>query len=142
MLSSFQLHDTTNFSFECLTTSHFGKLSKLSLSKLVYWDVCGLLSYDGHRYLMLCVDHYTRCMWIFPLVAKYDFFYIIKNFVIMVECQFNKKFKHVQTDWDDQVCPVSSYYKIPRHQSSVLCPNTRDQNDIVECSYLHATEIG
>ena len=88
-----------------------GKSSKLPLFvsefrsnnilDLVYCDVWGpapMLSFEGHIYFMLCVDHHSRYMWIYHLAQKSDVYATFKSFVQMVERQFTTKLKNVQTD--------------------------------------------
>ncbi|KAD5508217.1 hypothetical protein E3N88_15920 [Mikania micrantha] len=68
---------------------------------LVFCDVWGpapVASFDGHKYFLLCVDHFTRFMWIFPLKYKSDVFSTFTNFINMAERQFQTTLKSVQTD--------------------------------------------
>lgn len=94
------------------SSCQMGKSSKLSLRlsnfrsnkilDLIYCDVWGpapTLSFNGNRYFMLCVDHHSRYMWLYPLPQKSDVYSTFKSFVLMVERQFNTKIKNVQTDW-------------------------------------------
>ncbi|KAJ9552906.1 hypothetical protein OSB04_016951 [Centaurea solstitialis] len=53
---------------------------------LIYCDVWGLTpspSLDGHRYFLLCVDHYTRYMWLYPLSQKSNVYATLTNFITM-----------------------------------------------------------
>nr|GEX68587.1 retrovirus-related Pol polyprotein from transposon TNT 1-94 [Tanacetum cinerariifolium] len=112
MLSKYSLPVLNKTLVASCNACHVGKSSKLPLSLsnikstcvlyLVFCDVWGpapVTSTDGHKYFLLCVDHYTRYMWVFPLKRKYDVFATFKHFLAMVERQFNIKLKSVQTDW-------------------------------------------
>ncbi|KAJ9553675.1 LOW QUALITY PROTEIN: hypothetical protein OSB04_017720 [Centaurea solstitialis] len=112
MLSKFSLHVTNNCSSLSCDSCLVGKSSKLHLLSstikshhildLVFCDVWGptpVLSSDGHRYFLLCIDHFSRFMWFFPLQHKLDVFVTFKQFLLIIERQFNTKLKSVQTDW-------------------------------------------
>ncbi|GJR45677.1 putative RNA-directed DNA polymerase [Tanacetum coccineum] len=73
-----------------------------------------LLSFEVHRYFMLCVDHHSRYMWICHLAQKSDVYFTLKSFVQMVE-------------------------RIIHRQS---CPHTSEQNGFVECRNRHVVETG
>ena len=98
------------FDFHCNSCS-VGKSSKLNLLSsdynssgvvdLIFCDVWGpapVPSFDGHTYFLLCVDHFSNFMWLFPLKRKSDVFDVFKRFVSMAERQFSTKLKTVQTD--------------------------------------------
>ena len=101
MVSRFSLPLTnTNLSTSC-TSCHMGKLSKPSLRvsdfrssnilDLVYCDVWGpapVIQFEGHRFFVLCVDHNSRYMWIYPLAHNSDVYDTFKRFVAMVERPF------------------------------------------------------
>ncbi|GJY46598.1 putative RNA-directed DNA polymerase [Tanacetum coccineum] len=96
MLSNFSLPVTNKSLSSFCNSCPLGKSSKLPLFEsgfrsnnildLVYCDVWGpapLLSFEGHRYFMLCVDHHSRYMWIYHLAQKSDVYSTFKSFVQM-----------------------------------------------------------
>ncbi|GJU67166.1 putative RNA-directed DNA polymerase [Tanacetum coccineum] len=123
MLSNFSL-PVTNKSLSIFCNScPLGKSSKLPLFEsgfrsnnildLVYCDVWGpapLLSFEGHRYFMLCADHHSRYTWLYHLAQKSDVYFTFKSFVQMVERQFTTKLKNVQTDLGDEFRNLASFF--------------------------------
>ncbi|MFS7963768.1 putative RNA-directed DNA polymerase [Helianthus anomalus] len=94
IISHCSLPITDKFSNTLCTPCQLGKSSKLSLSDssfrsknlfdLVYCDVWGpspALSVDGCRFFLLCVDHYSRYMWFYPLAQKSDVYNVLTNFI-------------------------------------------------------------
>ncbi|MFS7946898.1 putative RNA-directed DNA polymerase [Helianthus anomalus] len=155
IISSYSLPVSTKLS-SCLCTScQLAKSSKLPLKlstfhssnilDLVYCDVWGpssTLSLDGYRYFLLCVDHHSRYMWFYPLAQKSDVYSTLKNFITMVERQFNTKLKTIQTDWGGEFRNLTPYVTSLGiiHQRS--CPHTSEQNGIVERRHRHVVETG
>ena len=87
MFSKFRLPLTKNCASISCDSCSIGKSSKLHLLPsniksnhildLVFYDVWGpapVTSFGGHHYFLLCVDHFTRFMRIFPLKQKSDVF--------------------------------------------------------------------
>ncbi|GJV44035.1 putative RNA-directed DNA polymerase [Tanacetum coccineum] len=123
MLSNFSLPVTNKSLSSFCNSCPLGKSSKLPLFEsgfrcnnildLVYCDVWGpapLLSFKGHRYFMLCVDHHSRYMWICHLAQKSNVYSTFKSFVQMVKCQFTTKLKNVQTDWGGKFRNLASFF--------------------------------
>ncbi|MFS7962643.1 putative RNA-directed DNA polymerase [Helianthus anomalus] len=109
-------------SFVC-DTCLVGKSSKLYLPLSNYhsshildlvicdvWGPASVSSYDGHSYFLLCVDHYSKFMWFFPLKLKSYVFATFRQFITMVERQFKTKLISVQTDWGDEFSKLSPFF--------------------------------
>ncbi|XP_023773239.1 retrovirus-related Pol polyprotein from transposon RE2 isoform X1 [Lactuca sativa] len=112
---------------------------------LVYCDVwCSapVLSSDGHRYFLLCVDHHTRFMWIFPMSDKSEVYNLFKTFVTTVERQFSTKLKKVQTDWGGEFRNTSTFLTSLGIVHIRSCPHTSAQNGFVERRHRHVVETG
>lgn len=112
MLSKYRLPIFGKTASSFCNSCHVGKSSKLHLLSsnyksnhifdLLFCDVWGpapVASSDNHSYFLLCVDNFSRYMWIFPLKQKSDVFTTFKQFLMTAERQFNTKIKYVQTDW-------------------------------------------
>ncbi|KAD7117385.1 hypothetical protein E3N88_04653 [Mikania micrantha] len=132
-----------------------GKSSKLHLVSstyksshildLVFCDVWGpapVASFDNHRYFLLCVDHFSRFSWIFPLKLKSDVYDIFRQFVVMVERQFNTKLKSVQSDWGGEFRNLTPFFKSLGIIHQLTCPHTSEQNGFVERRHRHVVETG
>jgi len=62
---------------------------------------------DGFHYFVIFVNAYTKYIWYYPLVAKFDVYSVFHQFQTLVERQFSLKIKSIQTDWG------SEYQKYP-----------------------------
>ncbi|KAJ0781359.1 putative RNA-directed DNA polymerase [Helianthus annuus] len=155
VISSFSLPVTTKRCSSLCTACQLGKSSKLCLPlsnfrshnvlDLVYCDVWGpspTLSNDGYQFFLLCVDHHSRFMWYFPLTKKSDVYTTFKNFLTMVERQFNTKLKSVQTDWGGEFRNLSPFFTSLGIIHRRSCPYTSAQNGIVERRNRHVVETG
>ncbi|KAD4178089.1 hypothetical protein E3N88_26680 [Mikania micrantha] len=156
MLSLFQLPVTSSScSVSFCEPCAIGKSSKLHLLSstftssnvldLIISDVWGpspVPSSEGHNYFLLCVDHFSKFMWIFPLKRKSDVFPTFKQFLVMVERQFNTKLKQVQTDWGGEFRSLSSFFQSLGILHRLSCPHTSEQNGVVERRHRHVVETG
>ncbi|KAJ0542271.1 putative RNA-directed DNA polymerase [Helianthus annuus] len=155
MLSSFHLPvSDKNFDFNC-SSCLVGKSSKLHLLSSDYhsshvldlvfcdvWGPSGVSSFDGHNYFLLCVDHFSKYMWLFPLKRKSEVFETFKRFVTMAERQFSTKVKSVQTDWGGEFRNLSSFFASIGIIHRLSCPHTSEQNGTVERRHRHVVETG
>ncbi|KAJ0806767.1 putative RNA-directed DNA polymerase [Helianthus annuus] len=155
MLSKQCLPVLNNSSSSPCNACHVGKSSKLHLSPsnfrsnnildLVICDVWGpapVTSCDGHHYFLLCVDHFSRYMWIFPLKQKSEVYAIFKQFIVMVERQFQTKLKSVQSDWGGEFRNLSAFLSSLGIIHRRSCPHTSEQNGFVERRHRHVVETG
>jgi len=96
--------------FQCPACS-LRKSSRLSLEpmghktyaplELVFSDLWGsapILSSDGFCYFAIFVDAHTKFIWFYPLSVKSNVFNVFHQFQVLVEQQFSRKIKSVQTD--------------------------------------------
>ena len=62
---------------------------------LIYTDVwtSPTYSFDGYKYYVLFVDHYTRYVWFYPLKLKSQVIQVFVPFNNLVENKFNSKIK-------------------------------------------------
>ncbi|GJX15178.1 putative RNA-directed DNA polymerase [Tanacetum coccineum] len=155
MFSNFSLSVTNKSLSSFCNSCPLGKSSKLPLFEsgfqsnnildLVYYDVWGpapLLSFECHRYFMLCIDHHSRYMWIYHLAQKSDMYSTFKSFVQMVERQFTTKLKNVQTDWGVEFRNLASFFSSLGIIHLRSCPHTSEQNGFVERRNRHVVETG
>ncbi|KAK9077447.1 hypothetical protein SSX86_005784 [Deinandra increscens subsp. villosa] len=155
MLKSFDLPLKNNKSDSFCVSCSVGKSSKLHLGSstfksshildLVFCDVWGPSpepSVDGHKYFLLCVDHFSKYMWFFPLKTKSDVFTTFQQFIKMAERQFQTKLKSVQTDWGGEFRNLSPFFLNLGIRHRLSCPHTSEQNGIVERRHRHVVETG
>lgn len=155
MISKNHLPVTNNYVLPFCNSCPMGKSSKLHLSSskhksthildLVFCDVWGpspVTSFYGHRYFLLCVDHYTRYMWLFPIKQFSDVFNTFKQFHVMAERQFKTQLKSVQTDWGGEFRNLSSFFTTLGIIHRLSYPHTSEQNGFVERRHRHVVETG
>nr|GEY08113.1 retrovirus-related Pol polyprotein from transposon TNT 1-94 [Tanacetum cinerariifolium] len=122
--------------------SGFRSKNILDLVNCNVWGPAPLLSFEGHRYFMLCVDHHSCYMWIYHLAQKSNVCSIFKSFVQMVERQFTTKLKNVQTDWDGEFRNLALFFSSLGIIHRRSCPHTSEQNCFVERRNRHVVETG
>jgi hypothetical protein len=101
-----------------------------------------MFSSYGFHYFVIFIDAHTKHIWYYPFVAKFVVFSTFHYFQILVECQFSRKIKSVQTDWGDGYCNLHSFFQIIGIHHRLICPHTHGQNDTVEHRHQHIIEIG
>jgi histone deacetylase 1/2 len=77
----------------CLSLGPTGHKTFASL-ELIFSDVWGpalLFSLDGYPYFVIFVDAHTKYKWYYPLVAKFDVYFVFHQFQTLVERQFSLK---------------------------------------------------
>ena len=77
------------------------------LLELIHADVWGpapVASRNGHRYLLTCIDDYSRRAFCFPLRTKDEVMNRIANFITFVERQTGKKVKVLRSDNGLEFC--------------------------------------
>jgi hypothetical protein len=53
------------------------------------------------------VDAHTKFIWFYPIAIKSDVFNVFQQFQVLVERQFSRKIKIVQTDWGGEYCKLN-----------------------------------
>ncbi|GJX29430.1 putative RNA-directed DNA polymerase, partial [Tanacetum coccineum] len=155
MLTKYSLPVSNKSLSSFCNSCHIGKSSKLHLSSSNYksthildllvcdvWGPAPITSSDGHNYFLLCVDDFSRYMWIFPLTHKSDVFNVFKQFITVIERQFNTKLKSVQTDWGGEFRNLSTFFTSLGILHRRSCPHTSEQNGLVERRHRHVVETG
>jgi hypothetical protein len=112
---------------------------------LIFSDVWGpspAISTSGSRYYLIFVDDYSKFVWFFPLKLKSDVEPIFYQFQALVEKQFNRTIKAIQTDWGGEFRRLNVYFKNHGIIHRIACPHTHQQNGSVERRHRHITEMG
>lgn len=118
---------------------HSSKISTNKVFDLIHIDTRGPYktpTYNGYRYFLTIVDDFSRATWTYLLSTKSNAFSVLKNFLAMVERQFNTKVKVIRSDNVLELGGVLSHGIV--HQTS--CVATPQQNDIVERKHRHLLE--
>nr|GEW88568.1 hypothetical protein [Tanacetum cinerariifolium] len=79
----------------------FARRTIFELFKLLHMDLFGptsIRSIDHKYYSFVVTDDFSRFSWAFFLGTKDETFYILKNFIALIENQLNKKVKAIRCD--------------------------------------------
>lgn len=63
---------------------------------LIHYDLWGpapITSIASFRYYVVFIDGFSRFSWFYPLVAKFEFYDILVQFINLVENQFERRIK-------------------------------------------------
>lgn len=114
--------------------------------ELIYIDTWGPYKIDtneGYRYLLTIMDDYSRGTWTYLLRTKSNAFSVLQSFLVLIERQFNTKFKVIRSDNALELGTGITASKILSfqgilHQTS--CVSTPQQNGVVEQKHKHLLE--
>jgi len=111
---------------------------------LVFSDVWGPAptSVGRHDFYVSFINDHTKFVWIHLLRHKSDVFKCFQEFQQLVERQFNKKIKSIQTDWGGEYQALNSFFKCVGIVHRVSCPHAHQQNGSVERRHRHIVEMG
>jgi histone deacetylase 1/2 len=113
--------------------------------ELVYSDLWGpspVTSSSGFHYYITFVDSHSRFSWIYLLKAKSDALSVFKQFKVMVETQFGKTIKALQTDWGGEFRSFTTFLNECGVTHRVICPHTHHQNGLVERKHRQIVDLG
>ncbi|XP_010268948.1 PREDICTED: uncharacterized protein LOC104605761 [Nelumbo nucifera] len=102
---------------------------------LIYCDTWGAYEVPascGAIYFLTIVDDYSRAVWVYLLLEKSEVAHIIENFCAMVERQFGKQVRAVQSDNGIEFKGLKSYFKTHGILHQTFCVGTPQQNGRVE----------
>ncbi|CAN0870467.1 Retrovirus-related Pol polyprotein from transposon TNT 1-94 [Linum grandiflorum] len=113
---------------------------------LIHTDVWGpspVTSRLGYRYFVLFIDHKTRFTWVYFLRLKSELILVLKEFVTMIQTQFNRRVKMFRSD------PGGEFTSSALHQyfrdNGILfqqsCPGVSEQNGLVERKHRHVLDL-
>ncbi|KAL5543220.1 hypothetical protein UlMin_010930 [Ulmus minor] len=136
-----EINETVNFCDAC----QYGKSHLLPFSKstshasipleLIHTDIWGpspVISNSGFKYYIHFVDDFSRYTWIYPLKQKSDALSIFLQFKALVENQFDRKIKAIQSDVGGEFW----------HSIKVFLPLYLSQNGRAERKHRHIVETG
>ncbi|KAL8112473.1 hypothetical protein AgCh_019977 [Apium graveolens] len=105
--------------------------------EIIHGDLCGPITpptVTGNRYFLLCVDDYTRVMWVYFLKSKDEAFEAFKRFRAKVEKGTKAKIKTFRTDRGGEFISKSfnAYYEEAGITRQLTAPYSPQQNGVVE----------
>lgn len=131
----------------------FGKARALSFQQsdsqasftfdLVHIDLWGpapILSTEGYQYYIHFLDDHSRFVWIYSLKLKSDTINAFQHFVTMVQTQYGKLVKCIQSDNGGEYTSVHKMYGQLGIQSRFFFPHTSAQNGRTEKKHRQIVE--
>ena len=106
------------------------------------WGASPVVSRNGYHYYVSFVDAFSRYTWIFLLKQKSQVFDIFIHFKTLVETQFSKKIKVLQSDWGGEYRSLTSFFQQFGIVHKLSCPHTPEQNGVAERKHRHIVETG
>jgi transposase InsO family protein len=76
------------------------------------------------------------------LKRKSEVFQCFKDFQTLVERQFDKKIRSIQTDWGGEYQALTSFFQHAGITHHVSCPHTHQQNGAAERKHRHIVQVG
>jgi len=99
-------------------------------------------SIGRNNYYVSFIDDYSKFVWIYLLRQKSEVFQCFKNFQCLVERQFDRKIRTMQTDWGGEYQALSSFFTRMGISHQVSCPHAHQQNGSAERKHRHIVEMG
>jgi len=104
------------------------------------WDPFSEITHDGYRYFLTIVDDHSRATWIYLMKSKSNVLHVFPGFLQMVENQFNVKVKAVRSDNAPEL-KFTKLYLAKGIKTYYSCPETPQQNSVVERKHLHILNV-
>lgn len=153
LVSSFNLNVSSDFSFNCdacqCNKSHklpFNQNSLRSQSplELIYTDLwtSPVYSFDGYKYYVIFVDHFTKYIWFYPLKKKSDTKDVFIRFKALVEKFFEKPIKSIYSDNGGEYEALRNFLTIHGVSHLTTPPHTPEHNGYAERRHRHIVETG
>ena len=124
------------FSISSLTSSH--------PLELLYFDVwiSPVVSYDGYKYYVIFVDHFTCYIWLYHLKQKSDVHDIFICFKALVEKHFERSIITFYKDNGGEYISLKSFLATSGISHLTTPPHTLERNGLSEHRHHHIVETG
>ena len=123
---------------------HDTSISSSRPLQVIFSDVWSspIHSFDGFKYYLLLVDHFTRYMWFFPLKLKSQVAATFIKYKQLVETQFNTKITTLYTDNGGEFIALRSFLADNGISHLTTPPHTPEHNGLSERRHRHIVETG
>ncbi|GJX43011.1 retrovirus-related pol polyprotein from transposon TNT 1-94 [Tanacetum coccineum] len=104
---------------------------------LLYMDLCGpmqVASINGKKHILVIVDDYSRYTWTLFLRSKDETPEVLKDFLMMIQCNLQARVITVRTDRGTEFLnkTLHAYFKEKGIEHQTSTPRTPKQNGVVE----------
>lgn len=87
-----------------------------------------MVSSSGFKYMLTCMDAFTKYSLVFLLKQKSEVYYVFTTFVLAFNTQFNSKVKVVQIDGGGEFQHLTNFLDQQSTIHRLTCPDTHHQN--------------
>jgi len=100
-------------------------------------------TYNGSRFFLTIVDHYSRATWVHLLAHKSNAFPLLKAFVNFVTTQFGTSVQVIGTDngMEFKEGLALAFYRDKGIVHQTSCMDTPQQNGVVERKHQHWLQV-
>jgi len=100
------------------------------------------MSYDGFKYYVIFVDHFTKYIWLYPLKQKSHVNDIFVRFKAITEKHFNQNIHTLYYDNNGEYVALTNLLAFHGISHLTTPPHTLEHNGFSERKHLHIVEIG
>lgn len=105
------------------------------------WGPYRTPSFSGAHYFLTTVDDFSRCVWIFLMKEKTETTTHLKNFISMVDRQFNTQVKCVESDNGTESTSLTRHFHSQEIIHEIFCVRTPQQNGRIERKHRHILNV-
>ncbi|KAL1198055.1 Retrovirus-related Pol polyprotein from transposon RE1 [Cardamine amara subsp. amara] len=99
------------------------------------------MSHCGARYFLTIIDDCSRSVWLYLLPTKQEVARTIRDFLALVEHQFQKHVKTVRSDNGTKFMCLSSFFREKGILHETSCVHTPQKNGRVERKHRHILNV-
>lgn len=104
------------------------------------WGPFSVTTAEGYKHFLTIVDDHTRVTWVYLLRTKAEVLKAFPEFLMMIEKQYNAQVKGVRSDNAPEL-RFTELYKSKGIQAYHSCPETPEQNSVVERKHHHILNV-
>lgn len=114
-----------------------------SLFYIDVWGPYNVQTFDDNKLYLTIVDDHSRMTWLYLLKLKSDVVVMPRNFIKLIQNQFNRTIKAIRSDnrggfLNNKCSDLLQYHEIVYQKTYVY---TAQQNGIVERKYRHILKV-
>lgn len=118
-------------------------LAIFNLLHIDIWNPYHVPTYDGNKIFLTIVDDHSKITWLFLLILKSDTIVVLRQFLKMVQTQFNKTTKVIRSDngsefVNTECSNLFDSYGIIHQRTYAYTPQ---QNGVAERKHRHILEM-
>ncbi|KAG7578912.1 Integrase catalytic core [Arabidopsis thaliana x Arabidopsis arenosa] len=126
---------------QCFPDSSNNAKAVFDLIHLDLWGPYRTTAFCGSRYFLTIVDDYSRAVWLYLLPDKTRVSQRIRDFLAMIERQFNKRVKSIRSDNGTEFMCLTRFFQEQGILHETSCVHTPQQNGRAERKHRHILNV-